>query len=100
MDCSGYVSVAFDFPYKHGTSTLSNCFSERKNYDNVAAYDILNKVNDHVIIVVKVYSSGGKKYVDTYEENKTAGKVEKKTGRNYQSLLNNGYKPMKYKYLQ
>ncbi len=100
MDCSGYVSVAFDLPYKHGTSTLSNCFSERKNYDNVAAYDILNKVNDHVIIVVKVYSSGGKKYVDTYEENKTAGKVEKKTGRNYQSLLNNGYKPMKYKYLQ
>lgn len=100
MDCSGYVSVAFDLPYKHGTSTLSNCFTKISNTGNVRAYDILNKSGSHVLIVVKTYVQDGVRYVDTYEEAKSSGKIVFQTGRNYQSLLNSGYIPMRYNYLR
>lgn len=100
MDCSGYVSVAFDLPYKHGTSTLSGCFTKISNTANVQAYDILNKSGSHVMIVVKTYVQNGVRYVDTYEEAKSSGKIVYQTGRNYQSLLNSGYVPMRYNYLQ
>lgn len=99
MDCSGYVSVAFDLPYKHGTSTLSNCFTKISNTGNVRAYDILNKSGSHVMIVVRTYVQNGVRYVDTYEEAKSSGKIVYQTGRNYQSLLNSGYVPMRYNYL-
>lgn len=100
MDCSGYVSVAFDLPYKHGTSTLSGCFTKISNTGNVQAYDILNKSGSHVVIVVRTYVQNGVRYVDTYEEAKSSGKIVYQTGRNYQSLLNSGYVPMRYNYLQ
>lgn len=100
MDCSGYVSVAFDLPSKHGTSTLSNCFTKISNTSNVQAYDILNKSGSHVMIVVKTYVQGGVRYVDTYEETTGSGKIVYQTGRNYQTLLNSGYVPMRYNYLQ
>ena len=100
MDCSGYVSVAFDLPYKHGTSTLSGCFTKISNTANVQAYDILNKSGSHVMIVVRTYVQNGVRYVDTYEEAKSSGKIVYQTGRNYQSLLNSGYVPMRYNYLQ
>ena len=100
MDCSGYVSVAFDLPYKHGTSTLSSCFTQISNTGNVQAYDILNKSGSHVMIVVRTYMQNGVRYVDTYEEAKSPGKIVYRTGRNYQSLLNSGYVPMRYNFLQ
>ena len=100
MDCSGYVSVAFDLPYKHGTSTLSSCFTKISNTNNVQAYDILNKSGSHVMIVVNTYVKNGVRYVDTYEETTGSGKIVYQTGRNYQSLLNSGYVPMRYNYLQ
>lgn len=100
MDCSGYVSVAFDLPYKHGTSTLSSCFTKISNTNNVQAYDILNKSGSHVMIVVNTYVQNGVRYVDTYEETTGSGKIVYQTGRNYQSLLNSGYVPMRYNYLQ
>lgn len=96
MDCSGYVSVAFDLPYKHGTSGLSNCFSKLGNINNVQAYDILNKAESHVMIVSKTYMKNGQRYVDTYEETKSAGKILCTTARKYQGLLNQGYVPMRY----
>lgn len=99
MDCSGYVSVAFDLPYKHGTSTLSNCFTKVSNA-NVAAYNIMNKASSHVMIVTKVYTTNGTKYVDTYEESSSAGKIVVRTGRDFLSLYNSGYVPMKYNYIQ
>jgi hypothetical protein len=100
MDCSGYVSVAFDLPYKHGTSTLSNCFTKISNTSAVQAYDILNYSGNHVIIVVNTYEKNGVRYVDTYEESKGSGKIIYSTGRNYQTLLNNKYVPMRYNYLK
>ena len=99
MDCSGYVSVAFDLPYKHGTSTLSNCFTKVSNA-NVAAYNIMNKAGSHVVIVTKVYTANGTKYVDTYEESSSAGKIVVRTGRDFLSLYNSGFVPMKYNYIQ
>lgn len=100
MDCSGYVSVAFDLPHKHGTSTLSNCFTKISSTSGVQAYDILNKSGSHVMIVVRTYVQNGVRYVDTYEEAKSSGKIVYQTGRNYQSLLNSGYVPMRYNHLQ
>lgn len=100
MDCSGYVSVVFDLPYKHGTSNLSNCFTQLSSGSVLEAYDILNKAGDHVMIVAGTYEQGGRRYVDTYEETINSGKIVKTTGRYYQSLLNNGYVPMRYNYLQ
>lgn len=100
MDCSGYVSVAFDLPSKHGTSTLSNCFTKLSSTGDVQAYDILNKSGSHVMIVVNTYVKNGVRYVDTYEETTGSGKIVYKTGRNYQTLLNDKYVPMRYDYLK
>lgn len=100
MDCSGYVSVAFDLPYKHGTYGLSDCFTKLSSTGDVQAYDILNNAGSHVIIVVKTYVKNGVRYVDTYEESAGSGKIVCKTGQNYQTLLNDKYVPMRYDYLK
>lgn len=100
MDCSGYVSVAFDLPSKHGTGNLHSCFSALQDYNAVQPYDILNKANNHVMIVIGTYVSNGVRYVNTIEETKSAGKVVQTTNRNYASLLNSGFIPMRYNYLQ
>lgn len=100
MDCSGYVSVAFDLPHKHGTYTLSDCFTKLSSTGDVQAYDILNKAGSHVIIVVDTYVRNGVRYVDTYEESSGSGKIVYKTGRKYQSLLDSKYVPMRYNHLK
>jgi len=93
MDCSGFVSVVYDLSRKYGTGELNQCF---KKVDKVAAYDIMNKAGDHVIIVTKVYTSDGKKYLDTVEESKSSGKIVKKSKVAYKTLTNEGYIPMSY----
>ncbi|MBE5875008.1 MAG: hypothetical protein E7287_11505 [Lachnospiraceae bacterium] len=100
MDCSGYVSVAYDLPGKYGTYTLDEPFEEVINYDTVQSYDILNKPGHHVMIVIGTYVSNGVRYVNTLEETASAGKIVQTTNRNYASLLNSGYRPMRYRYLQ
>lgn len=100
MDCSGYVSVAFDLPYKHGTSNLNLCFTRRSNNNDVQPYDILNKSGSHVVIVISTYVSNGVRYVNTCEESSGSGKVVQRMDRNYASLISEGFVPMKYNYLQ
>ncbi len=100
MDCSGYVSVAFDLPHKHGTSTLKDCFTQISDSSQVKAYDILNKSGSHVRIVTNVYVQNNVRYVDYYEESTGSGKVDVKTGQKYQTILEGGYVPMRYDYLK
>lgn len=98
MDCSGYVSVAYNLPYKHSTTNMTNCFTANSTVQNVEPYDILCKSGSHVMIVVWTYFTNGIRYVDTYEESCSSGKIIYRTGRRYQDLLNDGYIPMKYNY--
>ena len=98
MDCSGYVSVAYNLPYKHSTTNMTNCFTANSTVQNVEPYDILCKSGSHVMIVVWTYFTNGIRYVDTYEESCSSGKIIYRTGRRYQDLLDDGYIPMKYNY--
>lgn len=47
IDCSGFISRAYGFTFKLGTSTISNYFSSI-NWNDIYAGDIANKVNYHV----------------------------------------------------
>ncbi len=100
MDCSGYVSVAFDLPSHCGTGQMSTYFEDRNGGDP-QAYDILNKPNSHVVIVLVSYTVGGKQYVNIYEESCEAGKTRVQTGVDYMAkYADNKYNAMYYKNLQ
>ncbi|MBQ1394395.1 MAG: hypothetical protein IIY81_12890, partial [Lachnospiraceae bacterium] len=60
---------------------------------------LLNPGN-HVVIVTGVYTQDSHKYVNTVEESCTYGKIVKREGRKYQSLINDGYYPYKYANIQ
>lgn len=99
MDCSGYVSVVFGLPNKYPTSQLNNYFAQRLDND-VHLYDILNKPDAHVMIIIGTYTSNGKRYVNTLEESSGAGKIVQRMDRDYESLINQGYMLRYYEDLQ
>ncbi len=51
VDCSGYVSLLWELPYKHGTSTLPNVSTAIEAYDMYPG-DVYNFSGSHVIMWV------------------------------------------------
>lgn len=102
LDCSGFVSTVYKLPKHFGTYELasSKYFNKRSSTSKVKQYDLLLNPGNHVVIVTGVYTQDSHKYVNTVEESCTYGKIVKREGRKYQSLINDGYYPYKYANIQ
>ena len=106
LDCSGFVSRIFKLGSHYGTSQLAelSCFTKRSAKANVNKNDVLIAPGVHTLIVRKVYTDDGKKYMDTVEESKSYGAIVKRTGRSFADINKaNGSGsvwPYKYKYLE
>jgi hypothetical protein len=58
VDCSGYVSRAWDLPYKYGTSTLPNISTEYASFSQLLPGDIVNYAGHHVRLVHTLNTDG------------------------------------------
>jgi len=58
VDCSGFVSVAWELPYKHSTSSLPNISTEYSDFDELLPGDIVNNAGSHVRLVHTCYGNG------------------------------------------
>jgi len=58
VDCSGFVSSAWDLPYKYGTSTLPNISTEYSSFNNLLPGDIVNYAGHHVRLVHSLNQDG------------------------------------------
>ena len=58
VDCSGYVSRAWDLPYKYGTSTLPDISTEYSSFSELKSGDIVNYAGHHVRLIHTNNSDG------------------------------------------
>ncbi len=58
VDCSGFVSRAWDLPYKYGTSTLPNISTEYSSFSELLPGDIVNYAGHHVRLVHTLNQDG------------------------------------------
>jgi len=58
VDCSGFVSRAWDLPYKYGTSTLPNISTEYSSFSDLLPGDIVNYAGHHVRLVHSLNQDG------------------------------------------
>ncbi len=58
VDCSGFVSRAWDLPTKYGTSTLPNISTAYSSFDELLPGDIVNYAGSHVRLIHTVNGSG------------------------------------------
>lgn len=58
LDCSGYVSRAWDTKQKYGTATLPGISTPLDNFSDMKRGDILNKPDSHVRLCVEDNPSG------------------------------------------
>lgn len=58
VDCSGYVSRAWDQSSKYGTSTLPNISTALATFDDVLPGDIVNYAGSHVRLVYTMNGNG------------------------------------------
>ena len=58
VDCSGFVSRAWDLPYKYGTSTLPNISTEYASFSDLLPGDIVNYSGHHVRLVHTLNTDG------------------------------------------
>ncbi len=58
VDCSGFVSRAWELPYKHGTWTLPNVSTEYSSFSELLPGDIVNNAGSHVRLVHTVNPDG------------------------------------------
>ena len=58
VDCSGYVSRAWDLPYKYGTSTLPDISTAYSSFSELKSGDIVNYAGHHVRLIHTNNSDG------------------------------------------
>ena len=58
VDCSGFVSRAWNLPYKYGTSTLPNISTEYTSFSQLLPGDIVNYAGHHVRLVHTLNTDG------------------------------------------
>ena len=58
VDCSGFVSRAWDLPYKYGTSTLPDISTAYSSFSQLKPGDIVNYAGHHVRLVHSINNDG------------------------------------------
>jgi len=58
VDCSGFVSRAWDLPYKYGTTSLPNISTEYPSFSDLLPGDIVNYSGHHVRLVHSLNQDG------------------------------------------
>lgn len=94
VDCSGLVSIAWGTAKKHSTSTLHEV-SDAIGFDDLEPGDALNKAGSHVVLFAGTREDGVPIF---YEAAGGPGKVRLHHHASWSYL--NGYKPLRYKYIQ
>lgn len=93
VDCSGFVSRAWNLSTKYGTSTLPNISTAYSYFSSLKRGDIVNKASSHVRLVINDNPSGT---VNTIEASGTDWKV---SYRNFSYSSLSGYSPRYFKYV-
>lgn len=96
LDCSGFVSRAWNMPSKQSTSTLPDYSDAYYNLSQLLPGDILNRASSHVRLVTKNNPSG---LISCMEA--TSGNNEWRVlKRDYDYNALTGYVPRHYKYVK
>lgn len=93
VDCSGFVSRAWNLSKKYGTSTLVNISTAYSSFGSLKRGDIVNKASSHVRLVINDNPSGT---VNTIEASAADWKV---SYRNFTYSQLSGYSPRYFKWV-
>ncbi|MET9296768.1 VCBS repeat-containing protein [Streptomyces sp. NPDC003077] len=94
-DCSGLVSMAWHLPNSETTWTLPSFSTRLGSLDDLQPGDALNNINSHVVLFVG-WTDSSHTTANIMEHARPGTNARKATySRNY--IVNNGFKPYRYK---